>query len=217
MKNKNIYRHEIPKTLSQSIYNYLKESIIKNELKANQRINEKEIADGFSVSRTPVREALVRLAEEGFVDIISHREIVVKEILYEELIEIFKVVGILDSFATVSALDKLNPEDIIKLEDMTTKLEHHYHKKEIEKFITVNYAIHNGIWNRVPNSFLKKDLRYCVTHIRRYNNALNSTFYKSEILDRSMKAHREILEGLRTKNKKKLKTVVFEHWIPPLL
>lgn len=217
MKKENTFRHEIPKTLSQSIYNYLKESIIKNELKVNQRINEKEIADGFSVSRTPVREALVRLAEEGFVNIISHREIVVKEILYEELVEIFQVMAILDSFATISALDKLTPEDIIKLEKMTTKLEHHYHKEEIEKFIAVNYGIHNRIWNRVPNSFLKKDLRFCVTHIRRYNNALNSTFYKSEILDRSMKAHREILEGLRTKNKKKLKTVVFEHWIPPLL
>ena len=64
--------YTMPETLSQSIYNCLKKAILENKIKANQKINEKEIADGFKVSRTPVREALVRLEAEGFTKITSH-------------------------------------------------------------------------------------------------------------------------------------------------
>jgi len=53
--------YTMPETLGQSIYNCLKKAILENKIKPNQKINEKEIADSFKVSRTPVREALVRL------------------------------------------------------------------------------------------------------------------------------------------------------------
>ena len=87
----------IPKTLGQSIYSHLKDAILNNHLKANQKINEKEIAQSFGTSTTPVREAVMRLGAEGFVITDSHRETIVKEISLEELKEILLVMGHLDS------------------------------------------------------------------------------------------------------------------------
>ena len=109
----------IPKTLSQSIYNYLKEAIISHQLKASQRINEKEIADLFQVSITPVREAVLRLGAEGFIDSNFHREAVIKEVSYRELKEIFQVLGVLDSVAVGLILDTINQEELKELESLT--------------------------------------------------------------------------------------------------
>jgi DNA-binding GntR family transcriptional regulator len=52
---------------------------------------------------------------------------------------------------------------------------------------------------------------------KRCKPALLSVFHKSEILDNSMKAHREILEAFRQKDVKKLEHIIQEHWNPPLL
>ncbi len=209
--------YAIPETLSQSIYNCLKKAIIENKIKPNQRINEKEISDSFKVSRTPVREALVRLEAEGFTKITSHRDVVVNEVSYGELAEIFQVIGILDSFAVSLVADKIDPKELNKVEKMTAKLEHHYNQKEIEKYIDMNYAIHDRIWIHLTNRYLQKSLRKCLVHIKRCNYALNSSFYKKEILDASTKAHKRILEALNKKDKEKLKHIIQEHWNPPLL
>ena len=209
--------YKIPETLGQSIYNCLKKAIIENKIKPNQKINEKEIADSFKVSRTPVREALVRLEAEGFTKITSHRDVVVKEVSYGELAEFFQVIGILDSLAVSLIADKIDPKEIIKVEKMTTKLEHHYNQKEIEKFIDMNYAIHDRIWNQLKNKYLQQSLRQCLSHIKRCNYALISAFNKKEMLDASIKAHKKISEALKKKDKEKLKQIIKEHWNPPLL
>ena len=58
---------EFPRTLSERIYLHLKDSIIKGKIKSNQVILEKEIAESFGVSITPVRGALRQLAGEGLI------------------------------------------------------------------------------------------------------------------------------------------------------
>jgi DNA-binding GntR family transcriptional regulator len=207
----------MPETLGQSIYNCLKKAIIENKIKPNQKINEKEIADSFKVSRTPVREALVRLEAEGFTKITSHRDVVVKEVSYGELADIFQVIGILDCLAVSLVADKIDPKELIKIEKMTAKLEHYYKQKEVEKFIDMNYEIHDIIWNHLTNKYLQKSLKDCLAHIKRCDYALSSAFHKKEVLDTSIKAHKKISEALNKKDKEKLKHIIQEHWNPPLL
>jgi len=217
-KKSNIPRFAIPKTLSQSIYEHLKESILNKELEPNQRINEKEIAESFQVSRTPVREAVVRLATEGFVEIISHRESLVKEVSFKELKEIFQVMGVLDRLAASLIVDQISPQELTKLEKMTNKMERYFIMREVEKFLDVNYAIHGRLWDYLTekNSYLQKELRACVNQIKMCTYPLKSAFKDPKIIKKSMNAHKEIMEALKEKNKAKLETIIFGHWIPPL-
>ena len=216
-RERNSIKYTMPETLGQSIYHCLKKAIIENKIEPNQKINEKEIADSFKVSRTPVREALVRLEAEGFTKIISHREVVVQEVSYADLVDIFQVIGILDSLAVTLVVDKIESKEFTKLENMTTKLEHYYDQKEVEKFIDMNYVIHDRIWDHLNNIYLQKALRHCLAHIQRCYYALSSAFQKKEILGGSMKAHKDILEALNKKDKKTLKYINQEHWNPPLV
>ena len=210
MAEKNKY--SIPKTLSQTIYNHIKESIINNVLKANQKINEKEIAQLFCVSTTPVREAVLRLGAEGFVTLDSHREAVVKEISYKEIKDIFQVLGILDSLGSSLAVDNLSPEDLKEIEDLTKKMEQHCLQNSIEEFMAVNIDVHKRIWECIPNKFLQSTLLYVNDQMLRYNYARSYAFRKPGVLEKSMEEHKEILEALKSRDKKQVKNLLLKHW-----
>ena len=175
--------YAIPKTLSQSIYNYLKDSIINNRLKANQRINEKEIAKLFEVSSTPVREAVLKLNAEGFVVTDSHRETVVKEISYEELKDIFQVLGQLDSLGSSLAADNISTEDLKDLKNLTSEMEKHCHLDSREKYVALNQDIHKKIWKHIPNKVLRSALHYVHNQMLRYSYAHLNAFQKPDVLE----------------------------------
>ncbi|MGB8953501.1 MAG: GntR family transcriptional regulator [Candidatus Aminicenantales bacterium] len=202
----------IPKTLSQSIYSYLKEAIVENRLKANQKINEKEIASLFQVSITPVREAVLKLGAEGFLTVDSHREAVVREISYQELKEIFQVMSALEGLAVDLAFERFKPKDLQEIEEMTATMEDHVRTRSIEKYMELNVAIHMKIWKSVPNKFLLDTLSHGSEQMLRYNHARYYAYQKPGALERSMKEHEEILNALKEKDKKKLKALVEKHW-----
>lgn len=211
-KNENsLFKDPLPRTMSEFIFNNLKSAIINGKLKANQRINEKELAEHFRVSRTPVREAVLRLAAEGFVQIDSYRRAVVKEISYEELKEIFEVLGALDRLAVSQAVDFLTLKEIRKLEKLVEKMEKNCNLKSIEKYLELNVDFHNEIWKAVSNKLLVETLHSVRDKLLRYNYAQIYAFKKPGTLERSMKQHRELLKAIIDKDKKKLINLIVEH------
>lgn len=197
--------------MSEFIYNNLKEAIMNNELKANQRINENEIAKAFHVSRTPVREAVLRLAAEGFVQIDSYRRAVIKEITFEELSEIVQVMGALDRLAMELAIDNLTPKEIKKLEEITKKMERYCKSKSVDNFMRLNVSFHDELWKSVPNKFLRDMLRLAKDHKERYTYARLYAYKKLGTLDKSMKEHKELMKAIKEKNKERLKNLIVKH------
>ena len=99
LKNLLDARPDEPRSLGESVYVKLRDSIVGNRLKPETRLYEKEVAEALRVSRTPVREALVRLAAEGFVRMLTHRESVVRGIDSREVEDIFEFMRVMDGFA----------------------------------------------------------------------------------------------------------------------
>jgi DNA-binding GntR family transcriptional regulator len=188
----------IPKTLGQLIYNYIREAIIKNKLRANQKINEKEIAEHFQVSTTPVREAVLRLGAE--------------EISFQELKEILQVLSILDSSAMELAIENLTAQDLEELEDLTAKMARTCQPDSIDKYLELNTAIHNRLWRNLPNAFLKETLHYVHNQLLRYNYARFSAFRRPGALEKSLEEHQHILKILKAKDKEASRKFMARHW-----
>jgi len=197
--------------MSEFIYINLREDIMNNELKANQRINEKEVAKAFHVSRTPVREAVLRLAAEGFVHIDSYRRALVKEVTFEELSEIIQVLGALDRLAMELVIDNLTPKEIKKLEEITKKMEKYCNPNSVEKFMQLNVSFHNELWKSVPNKFLREMLYLARDHKERYTYARLYAYKKLGTLERSMKQHKELMKAIKSGDKEKLKDLITKH------
>jgi DNA-binding GntR family transcriptional regulator len=79
-----------PQTMGRRLYETLAEQIITGELKPGQRLDERDLAERFEVSRTPVREALRGLQERGLVEIMPRRGVVVATISLDRLQELLE-------------------------------------------------------------------------------------------------------------------------------
>jgi len=94
----------------------LEEAIVSGELEPGRVLRQEELSERFSVSRTPVREALRRLAALGLVSFIPNRGVRVRTITREELREAFLVRAELESLATELAAPKFTEADLEELE-----------------------------------------------------------------------------------------------------
>ena len=94
----------------------MREVILRGELPAGARLGEVELAERFGVSRTPVREALSRLAAEGLVEIQRNRGARVASWSVEELESVFELRGLLEPRLTALAVPRATPADPTELD-----------------------------------------------------------------------------------------------------
>ncbi len=199
-------------TLSDRIYHYLKESIIKNRIKPNQRIQEKEIALRFDSSTTPVREAVRRLSAEGFIEINPYRHAVVREISSKELEEMYEVITLLDGRALRTAIDELDEPRVREIEAMTEEMERKCSVDSLDRYLELNALIHIKIWSVIKNRFLYATIIQVYNQIQRYTYERYSVFARHGVLKKSLKKHKKLLETILTRNSHDVRKLVRDHW-----
>src|SRR5256712_13693293 len=95
----------------------LEEAIVSGEIAPGTVLRQEQLSEQFRVSRTPVREALRRLAALGLVSFEPNRGVRVRTLSLDELREAFLVRAELESLATEIATPKMRDEDLRALED----------------------------------------------------------------------------------------------------
>src|SRR6184192_1721934 len=95
----------------------IEEAIVAGELEPGSVLRQEQLSERFGVSRTPVREALRRLAALGLVSFEPNRGVRVRTLSLDELREAFLVRAELESLATEIATPKMRDEDLRALED----------------------------------------------------------------------------------------------------
>ena len=94
----------------------IEEAIVSGELEPGTVLRQEQLSEQFEVSRTPVREALRRLAALGLVSFVPNRGVRVRTISREELHEAFMVRAELEGLATEVAAGKMTPQDLAELD-----------------------------------------------------------------------------------------------------
>src|SRR4051794_24549172 len=94
----------------------IEEAIVSGELAPGTVLRQEQLSEQFNVSRTPIREALRRLAALGLVSFVPNRGVRVRTVSREELPEAFLVRAELESLATEVAAEKITPDDREELE-----------------------------------------------------------------------------------------------------
>jgi len=209
MKNKTV---EAPKTISEAIYRYLKKAIIEGELKPNQRIQEKEIAQLFNVSTTPAREAFQRLSAEKYLAINARKEVNVTSATVREIKELFEVVRILDACATRKAVKNLSDKDIEDLKEMTKNLGNLYNQKKIGPYVKQNLKIHFRIWKECGNNFLYQSLVNLAEKFTFYSNQIFAMIDNPSFFKISFRDHVELMKAIEKRDGEKAEKIISTHW-----
>jgi len=213
-KNKSTFSIEFkePQTLRERIYLNIREAITKRMLLPGERIIEKNIAEELNVSITPVREALLQLNVEGFVEIKTHRNVVVKQISLTEIEELYEIQGVLEGYAARQASLNLNGKDLSKITKLTEKMEKDLGLNNVEKFYESNKEIHEiflkksknqSIYDLVSKLNLRKKLfRYRVTFLTR-----------KDVMKKALDDHKKILDAFLAHDSDTIERLVREHWM----
>jgi DNA-binding GntR family transcriptional regulator len=105
--------------LSARVYAQIKDLILCNEVMPGQKLHHQELSDRLGVSRTPVREALTRLVQEGYVSFLPNRGFTCKEIRMQEAEELYDLREALEAFAVEKAVETLTDD---ALDTLSTRM-----------------------------------------------------------------------------------------------
>lgn len=100
-------------SLKSTAYDYIKNCIITSEYMANAVIDEKEIMQKLGISRTPVREAIIALSQEGYVNIIPKCGVFVSPFTYHDVLAVFEVRALLEPWLIKTYGPRVSQEELL--------------------------------------------------------------------------------------------------------
>jgi DNA-binding GntR family transcriptional regulator len=172
------------RSMGGAAYAELKREIIQGELAPASQWLEEEVAARLGMSRTPIREALVRLEQEGFVQIMPRRGIRVREMTRRDVLEVNEVLECLELQATQRlAARGLAPEDMARLDATITGMDAALAADDVTAWARADYAFHrllielagNRHLETVATTFLDKAHRFRFKTLEMRSRPLNST------------------------------------------
>ncbi len=184
---------EKSKSLEEQVYSQLEEEILCGLHKKGESLTEMSLSDRLGVSRTPVRSALHRLADDGLVEIIPNKGAVVVGITIDDLIDTYRIRMRLEGLASSMAAGKLSEEDRRALEESVELAEFYMGRQDTEQLKELDTSFHSTIFRASGNRMLYRILSELHRNIRTYRK-LSLTVPGR--LEKSMNEHREILSAL---------------------
>lgn len=142
--------------LPDMVYAVLKHRILTCSLKPSKKLNEKVLADELNVSRTPLREALNRLALEGLVYLIPYKGYMVSSITVEDLRDLCELRRIVESEAAALAATRATPADCNRLKSLAELRYTPGDPETYDGYQQSNAAFHTGIAQCTGNPRLER-------------------------------------------------------------
>jgi len=208
--------YERPATLSESIYGHLKKAIIEGSLRPGQRLMEKEFAELFKASTTPVREAFQKLSAEKYIVINSRKDVTVAAVTRKEIAELFDVVRVLDALAAKRAIPNLSAGDLTELRRMTTRLGDFHRQNRVNEYVVENMRIHDRLWRACGSEYLYQCLstsadKYVFLSNHLFSLGKGST-ERPSFFERSLQDHLDLMDALEKKDTPTAEKILLSHW-----
>lgn len=201
---------QIPRlSLREQVYDKLKSAIIHLELKPGERINDKALAEQFGVSRTPVREALKKLEDEGLIVTSPGSETIVSLIEVDQAMHAFTVVAALHGLAAKLALSTLTADHTEQMTTINSKFAEALKAEDKYRAIQLDDQFHRIILEAAQNPEIMLALDRLLPKIRRLELVKFNAFDGQK----SIKQHEEIITCISNGNKSQLPILIENNWL----
>lgn len=172
----------------------IEDAVIAGEFGPGDRLDEVSLAHRFGVSRTPVREALLQLGAEGFIDVRPRRGAVVSVLSPHRLIEMFEVMAELEAACGRLAARRLTPQNDAAMTSAHDACVSAAAAGDSEAYYAVNRAFHEAIYRASCNDFLAEQ---AITLHKRLSAYRRVQLRARNRMAQSLNEHLEILETIR--------------------
>jgi DNA-binding GntR family transcriptional regulator len=199
-----------PRALYEEVAELLRQRIFKRELEPGSWIDELKIAEDYGISRTPLREALKVLAAEGLVTMKVRRGAYVTEVNAQDLVEIYHLLGLLESDAAAVVAAQASAAELDELTQIHNELEAASKKKSNhDLFFAVNERFHMRLLELARNRWrlqMVNDLRK-VMKLNRHHS-----LFKTGRIAESLAEHRAIVACLKAHDAEGARQKTLDHF-----
>lgn len=178
------------KSLKDHVYDYIAEKINDGSLSPNKKINEQIICEELRISRTPVREALIQLVTEGYLENLPRRGFIVRGIDEKKAMDLYRIIGRLDGLAAALAMDYITDKEITMMKVLMKSMEEAISSKAPDIYYKLQIEFHNVYISICGNEELIRLL-----------NQLRKNFIRQTYSDKEIgKGTENLFEVLRNTN-----------------
>ncbi len=197
-----------PVSLTEKVYEMLRAEILTCALQPGQELNEAELAERFKISKTPVREALSNLRQEGLVRTFPRRGYQIAPITFGDMNELFDIRTILEAGAAEMACMRVSDAEIAHLNDLAEVVYDRGEQPSLGPFIRANREFHLAI-ARASGNVRLEDL------LARQIDALERFFYLGaqlrDVSSETAISHHEIVAVLARRDPAQARQIMIRH------
>ena len=184
-------------SLEEQVTARLEEEILTGELAGGTAITEHSLSKRLGVSRTPIRAALHTLAEEGLVNIVPNKGVMVVGVSKDDLVDIYNIRMRLEGLASATAAERITAEDIATLRASVDLAEACISNNDTEQLKRLDGEFHSIIYKASGSRMLNKVLSELHRNTISYRKMSLTVPGR---LERSVAEHREILEAIEARD-----------------
>lgn len=189
-----------------SLYHQLLEEVLEGDLRPGEILVESALGKRFGVSRTPIREALRMLEQDGVLERVN-RGMRVRQTSPDEVLEIYGVRTILEAAAARDAALRRTDYDLASLDRILRTMGEAKTATPAE-MAAINRSFHKAIWQAARNRTLMDLLERLAVHLRRYPA---TTYSRRGRWEEALEEHRQLLEAIRDRDPDTAAAVAEKH------
>jgi DNA-binding GntR family transcriptional regulator len=190
------------------VFKTLRDAILRGDLKPGERLMEMHLAEELGVSRTPIREAIRMLEQEGLAITIPRKGAQVAGMTEKDLYDVLEIRDALDELAVSKACEKVNKKSLSKLAEAMRDFEKSVASGNVRAIVSSDERFHDVIYAMTDNPKLVN----IVSNLReqmyryRYEYVKDNADYRQLVSE-----HTCIVDGLRRQDKEYVKSVMHTH------
>jgi DNA-binding GntR family transcriptional regulator len=193
---------------AERVYAYVKAAILDRVYPGNQLLTEGELATAVGVSRTPVREALLRLEESGLVRLYPKKGALVLPVLAQEVNDVLEARELIETHAASKVWPR-RKQLAEKLVPLVQEMRRHRKAGDAKSFLEADRAFHEAIVGAAGNEILAK--LYNSLRDRQVRMGVPGIEVQPARMDKSVTAHQEMIDALGGNSPKRFRELVIDH------
>ena len=195
-------------TLTQRIYYRLREMIESGSLRPGARLDEQSLADQMSVSRTPLREAIGRLAREGLIENRPYRGNFVRTFTTKQVNDLYEVRRVLEGLAVRLAVPKLSGEYLSLLRSILDDIQEALERGDIAGYGAADQRFHDALAQLAGNETLIESIERLRLQIQLVRSIANQD---PHVVERTARERPRILAALESRDAELAARLMEEH------
>ncbi len=195
-------------SLTSKVFTYLESEILSGNLAPGTVLTESKISKELGVSRTPVREAIFQLEQEGLVKLSQNKSAVVVGISQKDIDDIYTIRLLIEGLASKWAAERISDEEIKKLEEVLELETFYADRGDIAKSRKLDTEFHSILYDASGSNPLKNTLKTFHNYIGR---AREISFANNNRALIAAKEHAEILKAIKNRDGEEAERLTREH------